>query len=159
MAKQKTTYKSADGKEFPTEAEADRHDAILKAKDEYETARRKLGMLLLANEQTADGMQIEIGEKTLYCVIGQHYAPVAQECHFYWNSWDWQLDHKDRVELRFRLTQGKDERLVTVKLSDLYAKRDNARQAVLEAKRQIIKDKQDELAELERDPSKIPVNY
>jgi len=159
MAKQKTTYESSDGREFKTQAEAERHDAVRLAKKDYEAARWKLGTVLLADELTADGERIEVGVRTLYCIIGRYHAPVIQECTFYWNSWDWQLGRNDRLELRFRVTRGSDEQWVTVPLSDMYANRDNARQAVIDAKRQVIKDKQDELAELERDPSRISVNY
>jgi hypothetical protein len=160
MAKQETTYKSADGKKFKTAEEADRHDAILTAKDEYETARRKLAIVLLANEQTADGQPVDICNMTLYCVVNKFYAPVLQECHFRWGAWDWGLDHNDRVELHFRLDGGDKERQVTVSLDDLYADVDKARQAVIEAKRKILDEKLAELAAMEAKPrTEIRVNY
>jgi hypothetical protein len=85
---------------------------------------------------------------------------MIQECKFYWNAWDWGINEDDRVQLHFRLAGiGDKERWVTVQISDLYANRDNARLAVIAAKRRIIQSKQAELADLERDPSKIPVNY
>ncbi len=159
MAKQKTTYESADGKEYVNKAAAERHDAILTAKDEYETARRKLVIALLANEKTADGEPVDICDMTLYCVVNKFYSPNVQECKFYWNAWDWGIGEDDRVQLSFRLGHVNEERWVTVKLGDLYANCDNARRAVLDAKRAIINDKLAELADLERDPSRIPVNY
>lgn len=160
MAKQETTYKSADGKKFKTANEADRHDAILLAKDEYDTSRRKLAIALLANERTADGQPIDIANRTLYCVVNKHYSPMIQECKFYWNAWDWGIDDDDRVQLHFRMTDRDKERWVTVKIDDLYADQDKARMAVIEARREIIRNMVDNLAEDEANPrQRIPVNF
>ena len=160
MAKKKTTYESADGKEFGIKAAADKHEAILKAKDEYDTARRKLAVALLANEKTADGVSIDICNMKLYCVVNKFYAPVLQECHFYWGAWDWGLDDSDRVKLYFEINYGDKERRVAVSLDDLYADVDEARRAVLDARRAIINEKLAELAEAEKAPRQhIQVNY
>lgn len=160
MAKQETTYKAVDGKKFKTAAEADRHDAILAAKDKYDTARRELANLLLANERTADGQAVDIAKRTLYCVMNKHYAPMVQECKFYWNAWDWGIGDDDRVQLHFRMTDRDKERWVTVKFDDLYADQDKARMAVIEARREIIRNMVDNLAEDEANPrQRIRVNY
>jgi hypothetical protein len=160
MAKQETVYKAVDGKKFKTAAESDRHDAILTAKDEYDTARRKLAIALLANERTADGEPVDICSMTLYCVVNKFYAPVLQECRFYWNAWDWGLDRSDRPELYFKIVHGDHERQATVTLDDLYADVDKARQAVIEAKREILKEKTAEIAAMEANPrTEIRVNY
>ena len=160
MAKKKTTYESSDGKEFVAKAAADKHDAILKAKDEYETARRKLAIALLANEKTADGAPVDICSVTLYCVVNKFYAPALQECHFCWGVWDWGLNDNDRVELYFKVGCGDKERQVIVNLDDLYADVDEARRAVLDARRAIINEKLAELAEAEKAPRQhIQVNY
>lgn len=159
MAKKETVFRAGDGKKCKTEAEADRHDEILRAKDEYQTARRHLGLVLLKNERTADGRQICVGNRTLYCVVNSHHAPQIQECKFFWNAWDWGIDDNDCLQLSFRLGCGDRERWVVVGLDDLYADADNARQAVIEAKQVLLHEKQDELAALKADPSQIPVNY
>lgn len=160
MAKQETAYKSADDRTFKTADEADRHDAILTAKDEYDTARRKLVIALLANERTADEQPIDIANRTLYCVVNRFYSPMIQECKLYWNAWDWGIDDNDRVQLHFRMTDRDKERWVTVKIDDLYVDQDKARKAVIEARREIIRNMVDNLAEDEANPrQRIQVNY
>ena len=101
----KPTFQCSDGKEFPTQAEADRHEDLMVAKDEYETARRKFGIALAKTQKTADGKPFEFGIMRNYWYIRcWNSLPRLFVVDFY--LWDFQFDERSAVQPHVAIAQG-----------------------------------------------------
>lgn len=159
MAKQKTIWKSADGQEFNSEAAAERHDQLVKAREEYEQARNRLFQLLVGQLKTRDGQTVGFGLRGCYYVVLFEYNnPVVAEVRLSWNRWDWELaDDKLRVILDWSWPGSRESQRIHIPVADLWADRDKARLACLEAQRAILDRHREELEQRAADLQSVRI--
>ncbi len=79
VSEQSVKYRASDGETFNSKAEAERHDALIVARDKYEEAEKAFGILLAETTKTADGCVFEFGWFTYYRIIDGYYWPQLEE--------------------------------------------------------------------------------
>jgi hypothetical protein len=145
--KQETKFKSSDGREFDNETEALRHDELAVAREEYEHALAKMNGLIVKTTRTADGYLCELGIWIDYWYIspGWHGLPNIHKVPYL--GWNWDLSrHHDEVVIVHRET-GR-ERTDEYAISSLYRNKKNALVALVEAQKEWLQERQDEIANI-----------
>lgn len=133
----KPVYKSRDGEEHDTEAEATARDELLGARDAFAEAADNLSRLLLANARTADGEPFNARSSRYYWHVATPYMSVPRLCHV--DVWPHQAsvdcDHHTGAALaiRTRSFDGRKECEVVYKFAEIYAHKKNAVGAFLVA--------------------------
>jgi hypothetical protein len=144
--KAKTTYRTDDGREFTDQKQAERHDRLVKAKREYESAKRTLGKLMAESCLTADGQPFKIGLWPDYYWITPGYfsMPSLLKVSFWGTNWDWEesSDEATTVVLLSDLSDSGQQlgHIRRFPINELYANKDRAQAALIEAQRKWLRE-------------------
>ena len=86
----KTLYETSDGREFESELQAAKHEKLILARREYESARREFATHLASSFKTADGHDFEFGLWTNYYHIFKpaKSIPGLVRVEFWGREWD-----------------------------------------------------------------------
>ena len=124
-------YETSDGRKFTDEAEAARHQALITAKDEYESARHKWVRALTATYKTADGQNFSLTKHGDYWRIANYFhdnaLPTLERVSF----WVWHCDINEADHAV--IIERKGEHTRHYRISELYASERNAKIALLAA--------------------------
>lgn len=144
--KKQTKFKTTDGREFDDEKEAQKHDELILAREQYDASLRRLNRLIAETTRTADGYLFEFGLWTSYHYVtpGYFQMPVLGEVHYI--GWNWDLnEHDDSVEIVTR--GGNDNRRSEYKISNLYREKSKALAALVKAQQEWLAERQSEVEE------------
>lgn len=138
-------YRTSDGREFNTKSEAEQYDAILIARDEYKAAQRKLGLLLVQSQKTADGRPFEFGRWGDYYYINPYFNewPTIETVSF----WGWRFEFAERDGCVL-ISHERNGRWESYRIDALYADKDAAERALLDAREARLAERAAEVAEL-----------
>lgn len=119
-------YKTTDGQEFELSADATRHQAVVDALEQYNTAMRALARATVQAMKTADGFPFEFGSSKDYYIVVETYAdwPRVHKLQF-WGWYCQKFSMNDRGELQIAQGQTDKERWWSV--GELYASEAAAR--------------------------------
>lgn len=130
MAIQQTApmYRTTDGQEFASQADAERHEALSTAKRDYENASAVYDRLLAESQFTADGhpFRVSVLHTYYYVTNGLSGAPAVGTVAFFCRNF--YLGSDDEVTIT-QQEDGKRDR--TFWFKQLYARRENAERAQL----------------------------
>jgi hypothetical protein len=129
-------FKTSDGKTFDTREEAERHELLRVARDEFEQARTVLARLLAESHQTADGRRFSFDQWQYYYIApGWEGLPRLTRVMFHGFNLDWesQFDGREFPVIRQWEGEGKDRRLLTYRFDCLYGSERAAEKALLAA--------------------------
>lgn len=144
--KQETKFKSSDGREFESEVEAQRHDELIIAREEYNRALARMNQLIVKTTHTADGYLCELGifRDYWYVTPGWHGVPDIRKVPYL--GWNWHLNyHNDEVVIVHR-ESGRD-RTDEYAINTLYREKKNALAALVEAQKAWLQERQQEIEE------------
>jgi hypothetical protein len=144
--KQETKFKTTDGREFVNEKEAKKHDELIVAREQYETALRKMNRLIAETTRTADGHLFELGLWASYYYVTPGFFSMPQLAEVSYLGWNWDLnEHNDSVEIITR--EGNDNRQREYKIKDLYREKSKALTALVEAQKAWLAERQSQIDE------------
>lgn len=138
-----TRYETSDGREYDTQQEAERHEALITAKREYEHAQKVFGQRLAETQKTADGYPFEFTllRDYYYITPGFHEMPALVRVGF--SRWKpVQLNEADELVL----TSGR----LHCRIGDLYRSPRAAEEALLTAQEAWLKERTEEVEALRR---------
>ena len=138
-----TKYTTTDGREFNSKDEAERHDALITARDAYEFARHRFAECLARTQRTSDGHLFDFnGIRTYYYVSYNFWGmPALSEVPYMGRFWDFD----DRDGFVFNYKDG--DRWREYAIRDMYADKREAEKAVLEAQERRLQDYSEQVAE------------
>jgi len=152
--KEKTTFKTEDGREFESEKAAKKHEALVVAKRDFEEAKATLGRILAENFATADGYKFEIGLRDYYWITpGYFTVPRLLKVDFWGTNWNWEEAPKESttlVLLSYRDDAGEvmDKSYGRrISIDELYAYKDEAEKALLVRQREWLEERLAEVKE------------
>jgi hypothetical protein len=142
------TFRTSDGREFTDKGEAERHEALVEAKREYDTARAVLGRRLAETQKTADGRPFEFGVFGDYYFVTEGWSgmPELLTVSFFGNNFSID-EHRIAEVVILQRAQGRD-RDSEYRIADLYRGKAAAERALLEAQEAWLAKKTAEVAEL-----------
>ena len=147
--RQEVKFKSSDGQEFNNETEAQRHDALITAREEYKTALAKLNRCIAETARTADGHLFTFGVWQTYHYVTPGYFSMPALAEVPYLGWNWDLnEYDDAVEIVIR--EGTDNRVRAFKIGDLYMSKRAAQVALIKAQKEWLKEREEQIAENER---------
>ena len=144
--KQEVQYKTSDGREFSSESEAQKHDALIVARREYEAALSKLNRLVAETKRTADGELFQFGMWRTYYYItpGFFDMPALAEVPYLGSNWDLN-EYDDAVEIVTR--EGTEQRRCEYRINKLYANKTKALRALVEAQAAWLKEREEQISQ------------
>ena len=144
MKKREPIYECIDGRQFPTQEDADRHEALATAEHDFLEARQRLGVLLAKSQKTADGkpFEFDVYDDYFYVSPGWQGMPHLHTVSFGHERFD--FDAQDRFQLIVR--EGEKERRYAI--ADLYASKDEAERALLTAQEAWLAERTEEVAQM-----------
>jgi len=147
ITKQPIMFKTTDGLVFVDELEARKHEALIEAKDEYETARKRYAGFLFESQKTADNQAFQFGIFHTYWYIAEiFYFPSLISVQFHIRNCE--LDDNDHVVI-LRHETDNARGFVRYRISDLYMHKENAEIALLAAQQERLSELTDVVAKLE----------
>lgn len=127
VTKQPEQFKTTDRRTFATEAEAERHQAVLDGLKAYDEAVKNLGRALMAEEKTADGQPWDL-YRTYWYLDQTWGSPTLMEIRF--GRWyEQSLSVDDEGDLCI-VAHDNLKQPRTFKAKELYALRDKAEVAL-----------------------------
>lgn len=139
-------FEASDGREFATEEEAKRHEALIEAKRAYDHHRTQYARVLWESQTTADGERFEMTMLRDYWYIhNSFYAlPTLARVSFYIHHCD--LDDGDEATI---VHTDDSTNYGRIRIKDLYYHERNARKALLEISRQRLSELTKQVDQLE----------
>lgn len=144
--RRETKFKSSDGREFDNETEAQRHDELIVAREQYEHALAKMNGLIVKTTRTADGYLCELGIFVDYWYVspGWHGLPDLRKVPYL--GWNWHLNyHNDQIVIVHR--ESGRERNDEYEIGSLYRNKKNALVALAESQKAWLEERRQEVAE------------
>jgi hypothetical protein len=122
-------YRCTDGQTYSKKEDAERHEELIAAQREFESARRKFGQLLARTQKTADGETFDF-RSLGYFFVSEPYLSLPRIHRVSFDFWHFEFDHEDKFQIR-----QKDEDGVTrsYSIDKLYRDEENAKVALLAA--------------------------
>lgn len=147
VKKKPESFVSCDGQEFATEADAESHDAVVKAVREFDIARDRLGEALANATKTADGELFELRRWRSYHLLYLfgNFGPCLRKIDFGWGT-KVALGGSDNERVELVLTENNKD--VHYAIDELYSVEANAKAALAQAIREHIEQKKKELKSL-----------
>lgn len=144
--KEQRKFKTTDGREFDDEGEAQKHDALIVAREAYRVALHKMNQLIAETTRTADGELFEFGIWQTYYYVTEGFNSMPQLMEVPYLGWNWELsEYDDAVEI---ITErDTDNRRMTYKVNHLYRDKKKALDAMIVAQRAWLQERTDEIAE------------
>ena len=140
------------GQTFPTREAAERHSALIEAREQLESAQRKFQRLLAENAVTADGKPFHFG---MYCDYWQVFQPwnslpYLRKFCFICDNWRVRgdIDRPDVVEICGKSDRGNE--MIWVPITELFCSQEKAEAELLAARRKWLAEKAAEIEESER---------
>lgn len=145
--KQETKFKTTDGREFDDETEAQRHDALIIVRQEYEHALFKMNKLTAETTRTADGYLFEFGIFKDYWFVTPGYVGMPTITKTPYFGWNWNLStHTDQVII-ITSAEIDGSRYREFAINNLYREKKNAIAAMIEAQKTWLSEQQKEVEE------------
>jgi hypothetical protein len=152
VKKERTTYRTDDGRTFVDKAKAEEHEALDALRRAYEEAKYAFGKAMAERFQTADGEPFKIGLWHDYYFITPGYfsLPVLVKVDFWGRNWDWRegSDESDSLVL----VDCKDDRGQTMdhhrdfRIDELYWHEQKAKAALKKRQLEWLEEKKKEIA-------------
>lgn len=135
------SFRTSDGEEFDSCDDAERHEAVLAAKESFETAAREYGEIMANEAQTADNERIELFCMHDYFYINPNYfgIPDVRRVSFY--RWNCHYDLRDGLTI----SQETDGKYHHYPAKELYRHEKNAQRALIAAQRKRIQEFTDQV--------------
>lgn len=128
VTKKPEVFRTSDGREFADGEDAERHETLIAAVNEFEKSRENLLCAMAHTNRTADGELMDPTQwGTYYQVLAWAHDPHVTEVSFYYST-EIQLDG-DRLYL-VTPWLGKDRDSKRYLISELYAHKTNADRAL-----------------------------
>lgn len=140
-------FKTSDSEEFDSQDDAERHEAVLTAKEIFETAAREYGEAMLGEAVTADGERFDLALSCQYYYIAGRYGggmPRLQSTYFY--RWNCCYDLRGGLTI----TQRQSDSWQACPVKELYRHKTNAERALIVAQRERIREFTEQVDEEEK---------
>jgi hypothetical protein len=127
-------YQASDGKEFDNEEEAQLHDELITAREEYNAARGKFSRAVAATQKTADGELFDFKSGDFWFVTDYYnQEPRLKRVHFL--GWNFEItEYSDRVEISQDETDGNNrQQRHSYPINKLYTTKRRASEALIGA--------------------------
>lgn len=145
--REEITFKSSDGREFDNAVEAQRHDELIVARQEYEQALARMNSLIVKTTRTADGYLCELGIFIDYWYVSPGWSGMPNLHKVPYLGWNWHLSyHGDEVVIVHR--ESGRERSDEYAIKDLYRSKKEALAALVKAQEKWLTERQEEVAEI-----------
>jgi len=143
-------YACSDGEEFPTKKEAELHEELIEAVNNFRLAKERLGRATAATVKTADGDLFDFHRWNTYWFVSKHgaFGPAMRQVQFGYGT-GVNLGGGDNARVELVLTEG--DRHIYFAIAEIYSREENARKALAQAIREHITTKEEELAELAKE--------
>lgn len=142
-------YRTNDGGEFDTKAAADKHEAMIEAKREFENAQAKFAKAVVGTYKTADGEQFEFRWSQYWYIRDSFSFPALHPVRLEgWYDQEFCVDNSGKFFVVERSTDRKHESRYDV--TELYKDERKARAALADAMQERIKQYRQQLAELRK---------
>lgn len=130
------SFRTSDSEEFKTQDDAEKHEAVLTAKENFETAAREYGEAMLDEAVTADGERFELSSMCDYYHINTNYfgMPNIRQVSFY--LWNCHYDLRDGLTISQQL----ENKYHSFAVKELYRHEKNAKRALIKAQRERIQE-------------------
>ena len=132
--KKSVKYRSTDGNEYDTKEEAERHDALWNARNEFDNARKKFGKLLAETQTTGDGEAFEFGWRS-YWYVTPTWGGFPELRTIRFSEYQFDFDDSDVFQI-FNIEDGNRKRYA---ISDLYVSKHKARAALIAAQEERVR--------------------
>lgn len=142
-------YKTSDGREFTEESDANFHQEYLDIVEEFDVISSKLTNIVAKKVKTADGQPFKFGGFSKYYTVMNKYAhPYIFE--FYTPSTRWSYNLDERMEwISVKMTVNGTQ--YNIEVGNMYADKKEAMKALVEARKQLIKQYEDDNTKLEEE--------
>jgi hypothetical protein len=159
VKEKKPTFVASDGAKFATKIEAERHEALTKAKRDFEQAKKRLNAALVESQKTADGQLFDVGRWADYWFVSEFgnegpqlvRVPFGYGVEFALSDYR----YKPGSQLELIVIDGRHSssgaRFIHYKVSELYADEKNARLALATVVDKFIQRKREEVKKLRGD--------
>jgi hypothetical protein len=142
--KKVTTFKTTDGEEFSDEISAQKHENLIKLKQEYEKARHRYINELARTEKTIDGIPFA-GKYHTYWYVQRFYGmPHLVEFSFYSDRY-FDIDPRTDELIICQPSTDEEHGCTQMKISDLYHDRNAAEQALVLKQIEFLKEQAERL--------------
>lgn len=147
VQKKEAVYTAQDGREFESLEAATRHDKLVEARNSLDRAQHAFGRALAETTKTADGQQFEFGLWRRYyrIVPGWNRMPAVESLDAFYGHPGFEFD--DRGEMELVEPRYNSDHPRRVRICDLYADRDVAMKALLEAQEEWLAERRAEVEE------------
>jgi hypothetical protein len=151
VKKSPQTFQTSDGFEYDTEEEAERHEAVATAKQNYEGARDAFCRVLAESQKTADGVPFEFGVFRDYWFILEWdgFPRLHKVCFLCMRNDNFELNEGSEISL----VQEENGRRRTFKISDLYWNHKAAGRALLKVQAERLKEFGESMEKLQAEVS------
>lgn len=145
--KTETTYKTQDGREYTNEKDALKHERLNELEEKYDNAKTNYAKALWETQNTADGKPFDLGVWKNYYYVSPGYfgKPTLREIHFY--VWSMHLDEDDILNIRYHEDTTNGRQWTNYKISDLYSSKLQAEYALVDALREWLQERTEEINE------------
>lgn len=146
---EQTEFKTSDGRKFSDKREAEKHDALILARQEYKDALRKMNRLIAETTRTADEHLFElVGFHTFYFVAhGWNSKPVLTEVPYIGYNWNLQERHDAVVIVVDRDGSSQTRQRYEYPIGDLYYEKSKALRALVQAQADWLTERRQEIEE------------
>lgn len=139
-------FKTTDGVEFATKAEAERHQAVVDANQQFEKAQRQLALATIESYKTADGQPFEFSLFVDYYLVVEGIGWPSLHTVSFMRSYSLRFKPEEDGVLSFYEEHGRASRYGRV--SELYRCPMAAKRALAEAKQRRLETYQADLDSL-----------
>lgn len=123
-------FEAKDGVKFKTQAEAERHEAMVDAKQTFQAARRRWTKALTETHKTADGADFVLNGIWDYWYVRQWAGQMPYVVRVSFSLWDCTLDDSDRAEIWVEEGTGSNRTRQCYCVAELYRHHGNANKAL-----------------------------
>jgi hypothetical protein len=150
-------YETSDGLEFESKKQAERHEALIEARELFEGARERFGERLAQTQKTADGVSFEFGICRDYWVVVPCWAglPRLRKIWFsYMGDQRFEISEDDEITLLYSEREDGHGSRTRYKISDLYYSEKEAKKALLAAQQKRLEEFTEEVEALLKEVTK-----
>lgn len=131
VKKIKAVYRASDGAKFETEAEAEAHEAVVNALEEYTEAKVRFTRAILKTQKTADGHPFDLSRTSVFYIIKSWpYFPHIERVSIY--PYNVTVDERDVGTVIDGRWEDYKWKTTEYRIADLYQNEQVALRALLE---------------------------
>ena len=137
-------FKTSDGQKFDTIEEAERHEVLITAREQYNQGRRAFNRALAMTQKTADGELFDFGifRDYYYITPGWSGCPALQAVNFL--GWNYEVEDNDDVKISKE--RDSDRQRISYPIKDLYRHKRKAEIALVAAQEAWLAEQAAEIA-------------